>query len=45
MTLDQEIVASFVFPVTKILTIEDHKLYDTFLHVALGFTKPVKDNG
>jgi hypothetical protein len=36
MTLAQEIVASLVFPETEILTIEDHKLYDTFLHVAFG---------
>jgi hypothetical protein len=35
-TLAQEIVASLVFPETEILTIEDHKLYDTFLHVAFG---------
>jgi hypothetical protein len=34
MTLAQEIVASLVFLVTKILAIEDHKLYCTFLHVA-----------
>jgi hypothetical protein len=33
MTLAQEIVASLIFPVTKIIVIEDHKLYDTFLHV------------
>jgi type IV secretory pathway VirB3-like protein len=33
MTLAQEIVASLVFLVTKIIVIEDHKLYDTFLHV------------
>jgi hypothetical protein len=36
MNLAQEIVASLVFPVTEILTIEDHKLYDTFLHVVFG---------
>jgi hypothetical protein len=35
-TLAQEIVASLVFSVTKILTIEDHKLNSTFLHVAFG---------
>jgi hypothetical protein len=35
-TLAQEIVASSVFSVTKILTIEDHKLNNTFLHVAFG---------
>jgi hypothetical protein len=32
--LVEEIVANLVLPVTEILTIEDHKLYDTFLHVA-----------
>jgi hypothetical protein len=36
MTLAQEIVASLVFPETEILTIEDRKLYDAFLHVAFG---------
>jgi hypothetical protein len=35
-TLTQEIVASSVFPVTEILATENHKLYDTFLHVTLG---------
>jgi hypothetical protein len=34
MTLAQKIVASLIFSATKILTIKDHKLYDTFLHVA-----------
>jgi hypothetical protein len=33
-TLAQEIVVSSVFAVTKILTIEDHELYGTFLHIA-----------
>jgi hypothetical protein len=36
MTLAQKIVASSVFLITEILAIEDHKLYDTFLHVAFG---------
>jgi hypothetical protein len=36
MTLSQKIVASSVFLITEILTIEDHKLYDIFLHVAFG---------
>jgi hypothetical protein len=36
MTLAQEIVVSSVFPVTKILIIEDHKLNITFLHIAFG---------
>jgi hypothetical protein len=35
-TLAQEIVASSVLLITKILVIKDHKLYDTFLHVAFG---------
>jgi hypothetical protein len=35
-TLAQEIVASSTFPVTKILTIENDKLHNTFLHVAFG---------
>jgi hypothetical protein len=45
-TLAQEIVASLLFPVTEIITIEDHKLYDTFLHVAFGsqnMLKPTSD--
>jgi hypothetical protein len=33
-TLTQEVVKSLVFPVTEILAIENHKLYDTFVHVA-----------
>jgi hypothetical protein len=33
-TLSQKIVASSVFTITKIIAIEDHKLYNTFLHVA-----------
>jgi hypothetical protein len=36
MTLAQKIVASSVFLITEILAIGDHKLYDTFLHVAFG---------
>jgi hypothetical protein len=35
-TLAQGIVASSVFPLTEILSIEDHKLDITFLHVAFG---------
>jgi hypothetical protein len=34
VTLPQEIVASSVFVVTEILTIEDRKLDNTFLYVA-----------
>jgi hypothetical protein len=33
MTLAQMVVASSIFPVTKILAIEDDKLYDAFLYV------------
>jgi hypothetical protein len=36
MTLAQKIVASLVFLVTEILTIENHKLDGTFLHVVIG---------
>jgi hypothetical protein len=35
-TLAQEIVASLVFPIIKILTIEDNELYNTFLYVTFG---------
>jgi hypothetical protein len=35
-TLTQKIVASSVFPVTEIPAIENHKLDNTFLHVAFG---------
>jgi hypothetical protein len=46
-TLTQEIVASLVFPVTEILTIKDHKLDSTFLHVAFrsqSLLKPIGDH-
>jgi hypothetical protein len=36
MTLDQEIVASSVLPITEILTIEDRKLNNTFLQATFG---------
>jgi hypothetical protein len=45
-TLAQEIVASSVFPVTEILTKEDNKLNNTFLHVAFrsqSLSKPTSD--
>jgi hypothetical protein len=45
-TLAQEIVVSSVFPITKILTIEDHKLNSTFLHVGFrsqSLLKPTND--
>jgi hypothetical protein len=34
MTMTQKIVVGSVLPITEIITIEDHKLYNTFLHVA-----------
>jgi hypothetical protein len=34
--LAQEIVASSILPKTKILIIEDHKFYVTFLHIVFG---------
>jgi hypothetical protein len=46
VTLAQEIVASSVIPITKILTIEDHKLDNNFLHIAFGsqsMLKPTSD--
>jgi hypothetical protein len=45
-TLAQKIVASSVFPVTEILAIKDHKLNNTFLHVAFrsqSLLKPTSD--
>jgi hypothetical protein len=36
MTLAQEIVASPVFPITEILTIENNELHNTVLHAAFG---------
>jgi hypothetical protein len=45
-TLAQKIVATSVFLVTKILAIKDHKLNNTFLHVAFGsqsLLKPTSD--
>jgi hypothetical protein len=45
VTLAQKIVASLVFPVTKILAIEDHKLNNTFLHVTFGSQSLLKLTG
>jgi hypothetical protein len=45
-TLAQELVASSVFPVTEILTIENDKLHNIFLHIAFGsqsLLKPTSD--
>jgi hypothetical protein len=44
-TLAQEIVVSLIFPVTEILTIEDHKLNSTVLHVAFGSESLLKPTG
>jgi hypothetical protein len=47
VTLAQKIVASLIFPVTKILTIDDHKLNNSFLHVTFGsqiLLKPTSDH-
>jgi hypothetical protein len=33
-SLTQKIVTSSVLPITKVLTIEDHKLHYTFLYIA-----------
>jgi hypothetical protein len=46
MTLAQKIVAGSLFPMTEIITIEDHKLYATFLHIVFGsqsLLKPTSD--
>jgi hypothetical protein len=45
MTLAQKIVASSVFPVTKILAIEDHKLNSSFLHIAFMSQSLLKSTG
>jgi hypothetical protein len=45
-TLAQEIVAGSVLSITEILTIEDHKLNITFLHIAFrsqSLLKPISD--
>jgi hypothetical protein len=45
-TLAQDIIASSVFPVTEILTIEHYKLDNIFLHVTFGsqsLLKPTSD--
>jgi hypothetical protein len=44
-TLAQKIVVSSVFLVTEILTIEDHKLNNTFLHVAFWSQILLKPTG
>jgi hypothetical protein len=44
-TLAQKIVVSLVFPVTEILAIKNHKLNNTFLHVAFGSQSLLKPTG
>jgi hypothetical protein len=44
-TLAQKIIASLVFLVTEILIIEDHKLNNSFLHVAFGSQSLLKPTG
>jgi hypothetical protein len=41
-TLAQKIVMSSIFPVTKLLAIEHHKLHNTFFLVAFGSQSPLK---
>jgi hypothetical protein len=45
VTLAQKIVASLVFSITEILTIEDHKLNSTFLYVAFMSESLLKPTG
>jgi hypothetical protein len=45
VALAQEIVAGSVLPITKILAIEDHKLNNTFLHVAFRSQSLLKPTG
>jgi hypothetical protein len=45
VALAQEIVVSLVFPVIEILIIEDHKLNNTFLHVAFRSQSLLKLTG
>jgi hypothetical protein len=43
--LAQEIVAGSVLLITEILSIEDHKLHNIFLHVAFGSQSLLKPTG
>jgi hypothetical protein len=45
VTLAQEIVATSIFPITKILVIEDHKLNNTFLHIVFRSQSLLKRTG
>jgi hypothetical protein len=44
-TLTQEIIVSSVLPITEILTIENDKLNNTFLHVAFRSQNLLKPTG
>jgi hypothetical protein len=44
-TLDQKIITSSVLPITKILTIENDKFHNTFLHVAFGSQSLLEPTG
>jgi hypothetical protein len=44
-TLAQEIVVSLIFSATKIFVIEDHKVNNTFLHVAFRSQSLLKPTG
>jgi hypothetical protein len=44
-TLAQKIVASLIFPVTKIITIKYHKLNSIFLHIAFRSQSLLKPTG
>jgi hypothetical protein len=44
-TLAQEIVAGSVLPITEILTIENDKLNNSFLHIAFGSQRLLKPTG
>jgi hypothetical protein len=44
-TLNQEIVVSSVIPITEILTIENDKLNNIFLHVAFRSQNLLKPTG
>jgi hypothetical protein len=45
VALAQEIVAGLVLPITKILAIEEHKINNTFFHVAFRSQSLLKPTG
>jgi hypothetical protein len=45
VALAQEIVVGSVLPITEILSIEDHKLHNIFLHVVFGSQSLLKSTG